>query len=106
MAHPAWPEAELEPWAAAKAEVDLDFLRSGRLDINTPWREIATSITVPALVVTGDGEVIVDFPTREEIRRIAPTIEVVVVPGAAHCVRRDQADAFHAVVDPWLAARL
>jgi pimeloyl-ACP methyl ester carboxylesterase len=104
--HPSWPEVELEEWAAAKAEVDLDFLRSGRLDIDTPWREIATSITVPALVVTGDGEVIVDFPTREEIRRIAPTIEVVVVPGAAHCVRRDQADAFHAVVDPWLAARL
>jgi pimeloyl-ACP methyl ester carboxylesterase len=102
--HPAWPESELEHWAAAKAEVDLDFLRGGRLDIDTPWREVAASIAVPALVVTGDGEVIIDFPTREEVRRIAPMIGVVVVPGAGHCVRRDQGDAFHAVVDPWLAA--
>ncbi|MCW2711882.1 MAG: hypothetical protein JWR64_2295, partial [Marmoricola sp.] len=29
-----------------------------------------------------------------------------VVPGAAHCVRRDRGDVFHAVVDPWLAGHV
>jgi pimeloyl-ACP methyl ester carboxylesterase len=103
--HPAWPEAELEQWAASKAEVDLDFVATGRLDIATPWREVAAVIDVPTLLVTGDGEVIIGFEAREEITRVAPRIEVAVVPGADHCVRRDQANAFHAVVDPWLAAR-
>jgi len=28
-----------------------------------------------------------------------------VVPGAGHCVRRDATEAFHALVDPWIAAR-
>ncbi len=103
--HPAWPEAELEPWAESKAQVDLDFVRTGRLDIATPWRDVAAAIAVPALLVTGDGEVIVDFPTREQISRLAPAIEIAVIPGAAHCVRRDRGDAFHAVVDPWLAGQ-
>ena len=31
-------------------------------------------------------------------------LEVAVVDGAGHCVRRDQPEAFHARVDPWLAA--
>ena len=79
-------------------------MRTGRLDISTPWREVAAAIDVPALVMTGDGEVIIGPWTREEIARVAPRIEVSVVPGADHCVRRDQGDGFHAVVDPWLAA--
>ena len=29
--HPTWPEVELGPWAESKAQVDLDFLRTGRL---------------------------------------------------------------------------
>ena len=70
--HPAWPESELEAWARSKAEVDLDFVRTGRLDISTPWREVAAAIDVPALVMTGDGEVIIGPSTREEIARVAP----------------------------------
>ncbi|MBV9830828.1 MAG: alpha/beta fold hydrolase [Marmoricola sp.] len=101
--HPTWPEVELGPWARAKADVDLEFLRTGRLDISTPWRDVAAAITVPALLVTGDGEVIIGPSVRSEISRVAPTIDLAVVPGAAHCVRRDQGDRFHAVVDPWLA---
>jgi pimeloyl-ACP methyl ester carboxylesterase len=102
--HPAWPEVELGPWAESKAQVDLDFLRTGRMDIATPWREVAAVIDVPALLVTGDGEVIIGFEAREELNRVAPRIEIAVVPGADHCVRRDQGDAFHAVVDAWSAA--
>ncbi len=103
--HPTWPEVELEPWARSKAEVDLDFVRTGRLDIATPWREVAAAIDVPALLVTGDGEVIIGPSARAEVARVAPRIDLAVIPGAAHCVRRDQGDAFHGVVDPWLAAR-
>ena len=39
-----------------------------------------------------------------EVGRLNPEFDVRVVDGAGHCVRRDRGDAFHAVVDPWLAA--
>lgn len=59
------------------------------------------------LVVTGERDCLVGEATRAELDAIAnPAIEVVVVPEAGHYVRQDQTDAFHAVVDPWLAERL
>jgi lipase len=102
--HPAWPESELRPWAQAKADSDLDLLATGSARVGTPWREVVAAITPPTLVVTGDGEVILRPPLLDEVARLNPALEVAVVPGADHCVRRDRGDAFHAVVDPWLAA--
>ena len=55
-------------------------------------------------MVTGDHEVILDRAMLDEVARLNPGLEVEVIDGAAHCVRRDRGDAFHAVVDPWLAA--
>jgi pimeloyl-ACP methyl ester carboxylesterase len=101
--HPAWPASELGPWAQAKADVDLEFLRSGRFGLATPWREVAAAISVPTLVVTGDGEVILGSSMLSEIGRLNPDLETTVVAGADHCVRRDRGDSFHAVVDPWVA---
>ena len=57
-------------------------------------------------MITGDGEVILDERLRAEIAALGnPSLEVRVVDDAQHCVRRDQGDAFHALVDPWLADR-
>ena len=103
--HPTWPESELRPWAQAKADADEDFLRAGVALLRTPWREIVSAIRPPTLVVTGDREVILNPVTRGEIAELNPALDVRVVEGAAHCVRRDRGDAFHAVVDPWLAER-
>lgn len=103
--HPTWPQSELAPWAEAKADVDKDFLRAGVAVLRTPWREIVAEIAAPALVVTGDGAVILDQATRAEVARLNPVLDVRVVAGADHCVRRDRGAAFHAVVDPWLAER-
>ena len=33
-----------------------------------------------------------------------PALEVHVIEGAGHGIRRERGDAFHALVDPWLAA--
>jgi pimeloyl-ACP methyl ester carboxylesterase len=102
--NPTWPESEFGPWAQAKAEVDETFLRSGVAVLRTPWRDIATAIETPAMVVTGDREVLLDDALLAEVGRLNPRFDVRVVEGAAHCVRRDRGDAFHAIVDPWLAA--
>lgn len=103
--HPLWPESELGPWAQAKADADLAFLGTGLALLGTPWRELAAAVPPPAMVVTGDGQVVLDAAILAEVERLNPELEIRVVEGAAHCVRRDRGDAFHAVVDPWLAAR-
>lgn len=101
--HPTWPASELDAWAAAKAAVDLAFLRTGRLLPATAWQDTVAALTPPTLLVTGDVEVRVDEAVRRELAALAnPALEVEVVPGASHCVRRDRPDAFHALVDPWL----
>jgi pimeloyl-ACP methyl ester carboxylesterase len=101
--NPTWPESEYGPWAQGKADVDGTFLRAGIGMLGTPWRELAAAIEPPALVVTGDQEVILHGELLAEVGRVNPRFDVRVVEGAAHCVRRDRADAFHALVDPWLA---
>jgi lipase len=105
--NPTWPESEYLPWARAKADVDPEFVRSGAGVLHTPWRDIASAITTPTLVVTGDREVILSEPLLAEIAALGnPALEVHVVPDAGHGIRREQGDAFHALVDPWLAARV
>lgn len=102
--HPAWPASEMAPWAGAKDDVDRAFLRTGRVALDTSWRTIAAAIRRPTLVVTGDHEVILDDRMLGSISELDnDALEIEVVRGAAHCVRRDQGDAFHAAVDPWLA---
>lgn len=105
--HPGWPEAELEPWATAKRETDPAFLALGRtgISLRDPWPRLVAQIGRPTLVVTGTEETIVP-QSRSIVDAISnPEIEIVVVGGAGHCVRRDRGDAFHAVVDPWIADR-
>ena len=94
--NPTWPESEYGPWAQAKADVDETFLRAGIAMLGTPWREIAAAIEVPALVVTGDQEVILTARCSRRSPAVNPRFDVRVVDGAAHCVRRDRGDAFHA----------
>ena len=43
LAHPGWPEIELEPWAQAKRDTDPALLTLGRLVLvmRDPWTELA-----------------------------------------------------------------
>ncbi|WP_030484739.1 alpha/beta fold hydrolase [Nocardioides aequoreus] len=101
----AWPQGEVAACAEARTQVDLDFLGRGLVTPPRPWREVAAAITPPTLVVTGDGVVLVDDERRKDLAELGnPALEVEVVRGAGHCVRRERGDAFHAVVDPWLRA--
>ena len=105
--HPCWPADERSGWLEAKQSVDLDYLATGSGRPGTPWPLLVRDIADATLVVTGERDCLVGEATRAELDTIANSaIEVVVVPGAGHYVRQDQTDAFHAVVDPWLAERL
>ena len=79
----------------------------GRAVLDEPWEQIAAALQVPTLVVTGTESVIIDQTVRAAIEEVGnPRIEVAVIDGADHCVRRSRGDAFHAVVDPWLASHV
>ena len=102
--NPTWPEAELGPWAESKTQVDLGFLALGVANLVEPWDAIVGAITVPTLVLLAES----GGPVLPEVRARAaelgnPHVRIHVVPSAGHCIRRDDADAYHALVDPFLA---
>jgi pimeloyl-ACP methyl ester carboxylesterase len=108
LADPAnlWSRAEIEPWVLAHTQIDDRFVGIGRTEMTRPWPEVVAALDVPTLIVTGSDDGIVDAAMRQQLAAIAnPHVEVEVVEGAGHSVRRDRTDAFHAVADPWIAAR-
>jgi len=97
---PPW----FSPAPTTTPAADLDRMR-----LSTSWVEVATAITRPTLVVTGDreGDVLVGARTRRQLAALDnPVLEVVVVPGAGHDVRRGAPEAYLATVEPWVSRHL
>lgn len=102
--HPTWPEDELLPTGRAEQLVDREFLAVGDYKPSTRWPELLDELTVPTLVLTGDQEgVVVDEQVAGLIEKADnPNVTVTRIPGAGHCVRRDQPDRFFAAADAFL----
>lgn len=101
---PSWPSSELDAWAEAIDQTDDALIASGDIVPRTPWPGLVASLTgagVPLLLVTGERDVLVRQAGETRARELGA--DVVRLPGAGHCVRRDVGDAYHAVVDPFLA---
>lgn len=94
----SWSEAELRDWAASKAKVDRRFVREGTYLGDSAWEDLFQGITVPTLVVVPAGGEMA--PDGEQVSN--PLVRIHELPGVGHCVRRDDPDAYHRVVDPFL----
>jgi len=97
---PHWPAEEVEPLARAVDLVDERLLATGDIVPSTPWPDLLRTVTgagVPVLVLTGTRDVRV--PADSEQRAREAGADVVRLDGAGHCVRRDDADGYHRVVD-------
>ena len=106
LEHPLWPEAEVRPWAVAKTQFDPSLTDREQIARQAPWMQVASAITGPTLVVTGDRDeaVLVSARSRQRLADLGSRhIEVAVVPGAGHTVRRDHPEAYHQIVDPWIS---
>ena len=106
---PLWPEIELRPWGVSKAQLDASLTDREQIVRQAPWIDVAAAITRPALLVTGgrDDAVLVGPLSRQRLVELDNHhIEVAVLPGAGHTVRRDCADAYHQIVDPWIKEQL
>ena len=109
LEQPQWPGVELRPWGVSKAQLDPALTDVEQIVRQVAWIDDAAAICRPTLVVTGDrdGEVLVGPRSRERLAELGNHhIEVSVVPGAGHTVRRDCADAYHQIVDPWIKRQL
>ena len=103
--NPTWPDVELAPWVESKAQVDLAFLDLGIANLLEPWDQLVAAIEVPTLVLLAERGGPVTPAVRGRAAELAnPHVDIRVVDGAGHCVRRDRTEEFHAIVDPWLAA--
>jgi pimeloyl-ACP methyl ester carboxylesterase len=102
--NPTWPVAELAPWVESKAQVDLAFLELGIANLLQPWDDIVASIGVPTLaLLAGRGGPVTPQARARAAEIDNPLLELRVVPDSGHCIRRDRPDAYHALVDPFLA---
>jgi pimeloyl-ACP methyl ester carboxylesterase len=103
--NPTWPEVELAPWVESKAQVDLAFLDLGIANLLEPWDDLVAEIAVPTLVLlAGEGGPVTPEARARAARLANPCVDIRVVEGAGHCIRRDRPDDYHALVDPWLDA--
>lgn len=105
-AHPDWPESELLVSGLAEQQMDADYLAHGDWKPSTRWPELFAKLSVPTLVVSGDrpDEIVVDASMEKGIEDIGnPLVTLVRIPGAGHCIRREQPARYYALVDEWLS---
>lgn len=98
--YPGWPAAEYGPWAQGKVLVDRGFVRTGI--VGTPRAGLLASLTVPTLLVTGDGDDVLIGQSGLSQIQDNPHIHGVLIPDATHSVRRDQPSTFYEHADAFL----
>lgn len=95
-----WAADEIDQWAASKPLVDRAMIHDGLTLGDGTWEPVFNGLTVPTLLVAPT-----DSPMAPDPALITnPLVQQVRLDGVGHTVRRDDAQAYHAVVDPFLAA--
>lgn len=98
-AETSWSQPELEAWAACKPEVDQGMLRHGELGQVDP-AEVFNALRVPTLVLwAADGDLRCDPGILAN-----DVVRFEYLDRVGHCIRRDDPQLFHGLVDPWLNA--
>ncbi|GAB2450349.1 alpha/beta fold hydrolase [Xylanimonas ulmi] len=96
-----WSQREVVAWAACKPLVERAMI--DRLELpERDWPALLEQVAVPTLCVAPTHGALSPFVAHAR----NPLITTAFVDGAGHCVRRDAPDAYHAVVDPFVAGHL
>ncbi|MDO5082660.1 alpha/beta hydrolase [Arachnia propionica] len=94
-----WSETELTAWAASKPRVDRWMLRRGTID-SLDVAEVFNALRVPTLVLwDADGDLRCDPGILDN-----DLVRFEYLDQVGHCIRRDDPELFHGLVDPWLDA--
>ena len=95
----SWSRAEIEAWADCKPLVDRAYVRRGLYLGDGAWEELFDALRVPTLLLVPPDAPMA--PRQEALHN--DMVRTVVVPGAGHCVRRDQPARYLGAVDAFLA---
>jgi N-formylmaleamate deformylase len=88
---PRWSDEEIERWARAKERCNVEVFDRAASAVYPQWQTLLPLITAPVLLFRGDpAECIINEETAAQIVKLCPTVSVVEVPGASHCIRRDR----------------
>jgi len=105
--NPNWDDFEFLAWAESKRQLDpnvVSWIDEGEIFIN--WLKILPNISCPTLVITGDTDVRVTPAVAQEAQALCSSLSVTTLANAGHSVRRDQFDAYVAVVRAFLNQHL
>ncbi|MEL4504636.1 alpha/beta hydrolase [Luteococcus sp. H138] len=93
-----WSAAETQAWADSKEQVDLAMME--HLDFGPMDQDgVLNQLSVPALVVSPPDSQLIPSPERVT----NPLVRIELLDGVGHCVRRDNPEAYHRLVDAFLA---
>jgi pimeloyl-ACP methyl ester carboxylesterase len=103
--HPAWAEAEWQPWAESKLQVSPDVLQwiDGEM-MFAYWQKLIPRIICPTLLVTADPalDAVVTPELAQTMVELNPQIRVALISGAGHNIRREQFEGYVEVVRAFL----
>jgi pimeloyl-ACP methyl ester carboxylesterase len=94
-----WSRAEIQAWANCKPLVDRTYVHRGLYLGDGAWEQLFNALGVPTLLLVPPASPMA--PRTDALDN--DLVRVVVVPGAGHCVRRDQPDLYHHALDAFLA---
>ncbi|MDR0958860.1 MAG: alpha/beta hydrolase [Propionibacteriaceae bacterium] len=95
-----WDDEGLYAWIEAKHQVDRRMIVHS-IPKNQSWKKIFNRLTIPTLLVQPLHGPVDMGPTEDEVTN--PLVQIYKIPDAGHTVRRDNPDAYYALVDPFLA---
>jgi N-formylmaleamate deformylase len=101
---PAWAEAELQPWAESKKQLDFNILKTLRLP-NLEWQQTVKGIVRPTLLITAEVEkgAIVSPQIAKKAAKLNNYIRVAHIPGAGHNIRRENTEQYLQAVRGFLS---
>ncbi|MFM2032479.1 MAG: hypothetical protein RLZZ297_1244 [Chloroflexota bacterium] len=101
--NPTWQAGEVLAWVGAKEAFATERQPDGP-ETMVPWRTVLPQVRCPALLITADPACggAVDAATARECRALNPHVEVALIRGVGHSIRREAPDRYAAVVASFL----
>lgn len=94
----SWSRAEIQARAESKPLADRAYVRDGIYLGDAAWKELFNALRVPTLLIVPTGSLMA--PRQELVHN--DLVRTVALPGASHCVRRDQPANYFQAVDAFL----
>lgn len=102
---PTWPDAEQQPWAISKQQLNLYAFDEDAIDV-TKGNHIVSQITCPTLILTADLVCGAIHPPQmaDALAASMSNVSHVNIPNAGHNIRREQPAAYLSTIRAFLSA--